>query len=81
MGQHDHANFIDSVGLGEIVAMLNGVKFRTRHNDYRLLMKASSNEFGATTPIEMPNVPPEVRLGLFTFGFFFCLFLFSTTRI
>ncbi len=35
---HDHANNIRTVGMGEFVGVLNGVEFRTRHNDYRLYM-------------------------------------------
>ena len=31
---HEHANNIRTVGLGEFIAVLNGVEFRTRHNDY-----------------------------------------------
>ena len=40
---HDHANNIRTVGMGEFVAVLNGVEFRTRHNDYRLY-RASDGE-------------------------------------
>ena len=36
MSIHEHANNIRTVGLGEFIAVLNGVEFRTRHNDYRL---------------------------------------------
>ena len=35
---HDHANNIRTVGMGEFAVVLNGVEFRTRHNDYRLFM-------------------------------------------
>ena len=35
---HDHANNIRTIGMGEFVGVLNGVEFRTRHNDYRLYM-------------------------------------------
>ena len=38
---HDHANNIRTVGMGEFVAVLNGVEFRTRHNDYRLYMPSN----------------------------------------
>eukprot|EP01084_Bolivina_argentea_P032907 60903_1 len=31
---HDHTDFIRVVGIGEISAVLNGVEFQTRHNDY-----------------------------------------------
>ncbi|KAF6039486.1 hypothetical protein EB796_002201 [Bugula neritina] len=33
---HNHANNIRTVGMGEFNAVLNGVPFTTRHNDYRL---------------------------------------------
>ena len=36
---HNHANNERTVGMGEFVAVLNGVEFRTRHNDYRYLFK------------------------------------------
>ncbi|KAI0230665.1 hypothetical protein LSAT2_019023, partial [Lamellibrachia satsuma] len=35
---HDHSNNVRTVGLGEFIAVLNGVEFRTRHNDYGLRM-------------------------------------------
>ena len=38
---HDHANNIRTVGMGEFVGVLNGIEFRTRHNDYRLYMAAN----------------------------------------
>ncbi|XP_032234276.2 uncharacterized protein LOC116616310 [Nematostella vectensis] len=58
---HDHANNDRTVGMGEFVGVLNGVEFRTRHNDYRLYMPhRSSNEWHATEPIPFPEVPPEV---------------------
>ena len=41
---HDHANNIRTVGMGEIVAVLNGVEFRTRHNDYRLYQAHSTSK-------------------------------------
>jgi hypothetical protein len=33
---HDHSNHIRTIGLGEFIAVLNGVEFRTRHNDFLL---------------------------------------------
>ena len=41
---HDHANNIRTVGMGEFVGVLNGVEFRTRHNDYRLYMASDGKE-------------------------------------
>jgi len=58
---HEHANNIRTVGLGEFIAVLNGVEFRTRHNDYRLYMaNRTSKDYHATEPIPFPDVPPEV---------------------
>merc|ERR1719229_2100018 len=58
---HNHANSIKVVGIGEISAVLNGVEFKTRHNDYDLKMPhRNSSEYHATEPIEYPAVPPEV---------------------
>ncbi len=51
--------------MGEVIAVLNGVEFRTRHNDFQLNMPhRTSTEYNAYQPIPFPNVPPEVtRLG------------------
>ena len=58
---HDHSNNIRTVGLGEFVAVLNGVEFRTRHNDYRLFMpNTTSDQWHDVEPIPFPDVPPEV---------------------
>eukprot|EP00795_Rhopilema_esculentum_P001345 gene1345-15745_t len=58
---HDHANNDRTVGMGEFIAVLNGVEFRTRHNDYRLYMPhRNSSTYGATEPIPFPEVPPSV---------------------
>ncbi|KAI0213594.1 hypothetical protein LSAT2_001349, partial [Lamellibrachia satsuma] len=59
---HDHSNNIRTVGLGEFIVVLNGVEFRTRHNDYGLRMPSST--LSANKEIEeipFPDVPPEVR--------------------
>lgn len=59
---HGHPNYRGTVGLGEIVAVLNGVEFRTRHNDYKMKMPSlSSSEYGASEDVPYPEVPPEVR--------------------
>ena len=61
LARHDHANNIRTVGLGEFVAVLNGVEFRTRNNDYRLNMPhRTSKAYEAIEPIPFPDVPPEV---------------------
>lgn len=59
---HNHANNDRTIGMGEIIAVLNGIEFRTRHNDFRLRMKSrSSTEYGAVEDIEFPEVPPAVK--------------------
>lgn len=58
---HDHSNNIRTVGMGEFIGVLNGVEFRTRHNDFRLNQPSnSSGEFHKTEPIKFPDVPKEV---------------------
>ena len=58
---HDHSNNDRTVGMGEFIGVLNGVEFRTRHNDYRLYMPhRTSREWHAREPIPFPDVPPEV---------------------
>ena len=59
-GMHDHANFMSTIGLGELNTIINGVQFRTRHNDYSLKMAAKNKDLHATVDIEHPPVPPEV---------------------
>jgi len=61
MAVHDHANNIRTVGMGEFIAVMNGVEFRTRHNDYGLRMPhRTSSVYHATEPLPFPDVPPEV---------------------
>ena len=58
---HDHADYKYTVGLSEFIAILNGVEFRTRHNDYGLYKPVSNDKtYHKTVPIEQPPVPPEV---------------------
>eukprot|EP00486_Rosalina_sp_Unknown_P000306 CAMPEP_0201566736 /NCGR_PEP_ID=MMETSP0190_2-20130828/6746_1 /ASSEMBLY_ACC=CAM_ASM_000263 /TAXON_ID=37353 /ORGANISM="Rosalina sp." /LENGTH=768 /DNA_ID=CAMNT_0047985865 /DNA_START=82 /DNA_END=2388 /DNA_ORIENTATION=- len=58
---HDHADFINVAGMGELQAVLNGVEFQTRHNDYSLEMPSTtSTEYGETEQLPFPDVPPEV---------------------
>lgn len=62
MAIHEHANNIRTVGLGEFIGVLNGVEFRTRHNDYRLYMASkTSKDYHATEEIPFPKVPPQVK--------------------
>lgn len=63
---HDHSNYNDTLGMGELIVVLNGVEFRTRHNDYRLKTPSSkSRAYGATETIPFPDVPPEVSFWYF----------------
>ena len=58
---HQHSNNIRTVGMGEFTGVLNGVEFRTRHNDYRLFMpNRTSGDYHAVETIPFPDVPPEV---------------------
>lgn len=58
---HNHANNVRTVGMGEYIAVLNGVEFRTRHNDYELKMKCKRcSNYGATQDIPYPGVPGRV---------------------
>lgn len=58
---HDHADHIHTVGLGELIAVLNGVEFRTRHNDYKLVKPSTTTgNYHATEDIPFPEVPPAV---------------------
>ena len=58
---HDHANNIRTVGMGEFIAIMNGVEFRTRHNDYRLKQAHSTDtKIHATEDIPFPDVPEAV---------------------
>jgi hypothetical protein len=59
---HNHANYERTIGLGEMVVVLNGVEFRTRHNDYPIRMKSLyKHTFGETQSVPLPEVPPDVR--------------------
>merc|ERR1719223_2391428 len=47
--------------MGEFAAVVNGVPFRTRHNDYRLRKPSTtSTGYHATEQIPDPEVPPSV---------------------
>lgn len=46
--------------MGELNMVINGVEFRTRHNDYRLRMPASDKTYNKLVDIPYPDVPPEV---------------------
>ena len=56
------------MGLGEFTAVLNGVNFRTRHNDYVLVQASSDNStYGKVEEIPFPDVPPAVLNQVITF--------------
>eukprot|EP00930_Biecheleria_cincta_P092577 TRINITY_DN8254_c0_g1_i2.p1 TRINITY_DN8254_c0_g1~~TRINITY_DN8254_c0_g1_i2.p1 ORF type:complete len:1287 (+),score=163.37 TRINITY_DN8254_c0_g1_i2:100-3960(+) len=58
---HDHANFPDMAGMGEFGAVLNGVHFWTRHNDYQFRMPApTGTAYHETVPVPLPEVPRQV---------------------
>ena len=58
---HDHENYMHTIGMGEVEVVLNGVNFRTRHNDYKLSMPSTtSTDYMAVEDIPFPPVPPEV---------------------
>ena len=58
---HEHKNNRLTVGMGEYVLVLNGVEFRTRHNDYGLRMPSTtSNKYDETEEIPFPDVPAAV---------------------
>lgn len=59
---HEHSNYDRTVGLGEFIAVLNGVEFRTRHNDYKLKMPSpTKKDYHAVQNIPFPDIPPSVR--------------------
>ena len=65
---HNHANFKYTIGMGEFGAVLNGVQFTTRHNDYSLVQPddtKTEEEYMSTWPtksrsIDLPGVPQSV---------------------
>ena len=58
---HDHANLEATIGLGEFEAVLNGVQFTTRHNDYGRYMASRTNRsYHAIEKIPYPEVPSEI---------------------
>ncbi|XP_052820683.1 uncharacterized protein LOC128246493 [Mya arenaria] len=59
-GIHEHINNIRTVGMGELNVVLNGVEFRTRHNDYRLYMPTTDRTYNGRREIPFPDVPPAV---------------------
>ena len=47
--------------MGEFIGVLNGVEFRTRHNDFALRSAAYNDQrYEATKELEFPPVPQAV---------------------
>ena len=47
--------------MGELNVVLNGIDFKTRHNDYRLRMPSrTSHNYNKMENIPYPPVPPAV---------------------
>eukprot|EP01084_Bolivina_argentea_P289262 496666_1 len=58
---HDHADYFNTFGMGELQVVMNGVEFQTRHNDYLLYMPSTtSSEYGASEEISLPDIPLEI---------------------
>jgi len=58
---HDHSETERTIGMGEIIAVLNGVEFRTRHNDYKLVMPSTkTTAYNALENVPFPGVPSSV---------------------
>lgn len=68
LNMHNHADLQYTIGLGEFQAVLNGVQFATRHNDYSMLMPddtKTTEDFISEWPppavdMPQPSVPPSV---------------------
>ena len=61
-GMHNHANFKNVLGLGELVAVMNGVEFKTRHNDYHLVQPSTVSS--KLQIVYITNKMEFLRLGL-----------------
>ena len=58
---HDHSQNWRTVGMGELVVVLNGVEFRTRHNDFGLRMPhRTKRNYHGMENVPYPDVPPSV---------------------
>jgi len=56
---HNHPEYDNLLGFGEMIAVLNGIEFRTRHNDYHLRMRHPTKR-DTVKDIPFPDVPPQV---------------------
>lgn len=59
---HNHPDFPRTMGLGEFGAVLNGVRFDTRHNDYKIRKPSPEAivQYNQLEDIEYPPVPQSV---------------------
>ena len=58
---HDHSPNVRTMGMGEVETVMNGVEFRTRHNDYALKMPhKTSKTYNEMQDVPFPPVPPSV---------------------
>ncbi|XP_071093262.1 uncharacterized protein [Haliotis cracherodii] len=57
---HDHPEQYRTMGLGEMDVVLNGIDFRTRHNDYKLQMPDDKKVMNAVRDVPFPPVPDAV---------------------
>lgn len=59
-GIHNHADHVETVGMADCGAVLNGYHFRTRHNDYSLHKPVSGNtadDFNQGESLDWPALP------------------------
>ena len=48
--------------MGEFIGVLNGIEFRTRHNDYRLNKPSTHDQtYGSWEPVNLPPIPETVE--------------------
>jgi len=62
LASHDHPNFHRKMGLGEFGAVLNGIRFDTRHNDYKIMKPAANANalYNELEEVDYPDVPQSV---------------------
>jgi hypothetical protein len=58
---HEHTDFRYTIGMGEIGAVLNGVEFISRHNDYALRRPSTTHQaYNKVEKYDDMPVPPAV---------------------
>ena len=63
-GIHDHPD-TDYIGIEELAVLINGIRFRTKHIDFKLQQpKSNDPTFRAVQDIPPPGVPPNVASNL-----------------